>query len=85
MFAIDPMTVEVTVAQPDRLDFERVQAFEPRSPSPTASPYRHVVGTITVPVLDVNEAPEIESASFELPANASLGAFVGEVVFSDPT
>ncbi|MEE4301567.1 MAG: cadherin domain-containing protein [Pseudomonadales bacterium] len=85
VFEIDPVLGDVRVARPELLDFETRQSFALEvSVTDSFEVPLTSVASVEVPLRDVNEAPVIEPASFTLPRNVPLGAFVGDVRFSDP-
>lgn len=84
-FAIDPSSGLITVANPALLDFETtpnyallIEVIDDGDPAQSAT------GTITINLTDINEAPEVVSASFSLDENSALNTQVGVVSASDP-
>lgn len=84
-FAIDGATGRLTVANTTALNYEARTSFslvvrvaDNGSPSLSAS------ATLTVNVLNVNEAPVVNAQSFSIAENSSNGTTIGTVAASDP-
>jgi len=83
VFAIDPSTGTITVANSAALDFETtpvfsltVQVMDSGSQSGTA--------TITINLTNVNEVPVVNPATFAVNENSPIGTVLGTVTFTDP-
>ncbi|HTG35326.1 MAG TPA: cadherin domain-containing protein [Thermoanaerobaculia bacterium] len=83
VFAIDPSTGTITVANSAALDFETtpvfsltVQVMDSGSQSGTA--------TVTINVSNLNEAPVVHPATFAVNENSPIGTVLGTVTFTDP-
>ncbi len=84
-FAIDPASGQITVSGNVALNFETknaysltVQATDNGTPALSAST------TITLSIVDVNEAPSIADTAFSVAENSANGTVVGSVPVTDP-
>jgi surface-anchored protein len=82
VFTVSPGGV-VTVVDPAALDFETATTFTLIVQVSDGGGLSDAA-TVTLSVRDVNEAPEIGSASFGLSENAPAGTVVGTVAGTDP-
>jgi peptidoglycan hydrolase-like protein with peptidoglycan-binding domain len=82
-FVIDAETGTVTVAEGARLDFEAAAGHEIRVRVTDAGGLGHEA-VLAISVEDINEAPRLEEAAFELEENAPGGGILGRVGASDP-
>ncbi|HEX2836410.1 MAG TPA: cadherin domain-containing protein [Thermoanaerobaculia bacterium] len=84
-FAINASTGEITVANVAALDFETTPTFS-LTVDVTDNGVPPLTGsnTITINLIDANEAPIVNDQSFNVDENSSIGAVVGSVAFSDP-
>jgi hypothetical protein len=82
VFAINPATGEITVANAAALDFEVVTSFtlDVQVTSGAFSPS----ATMTIMVTNVNEPPTIAPQTFSVAENSPNGTPVGTVVAGDP-
>jgi large repetitive protein len=84
-FAINPSTGAITVANGAALDFETTPAFTLTvQVTDSGVPALSGVATITINLINVNEAPVVSSATFAVDENSPLGTTVGVVTFTDP-
>lgn len=84
-FAIDPATGQITVADPTMLNYEGTPAYSLTvRATDNGSPALSATGTINISVLDANEPPVMNPASFTLAENSATGTVVGTVTASDP-
>ena len=85
VFAINPSTGAITVANSALLNFEATPSFSltvqvtDNAGAPLSSS-----ATVTVNVIDVNEAPVVNPATFAVDENSANGTAVGTVTFADP-
>jgi len=84
-FAIDASTGAITVANPAALDFETNPTFALTvTVTDNGTPVLSGSATITINVNNLNEAPVVQPATFAVDENATVGASVGTVTFTDP-
>jgi VCBS repeat-containing protein len=84
-FAIDASTGAITVANPAALDFETNPTFALTvTVTDSGTPVLSGSATITINVNNLNEAPVVQPATFAVDENATVGASVGTVTFTDP-
>ena len=84
LFAINPTTGELTIADLTEIDFETTPSYALTvTATDDSEGMLSSTATITVDVTDVNEAPEVEDQAFDLPENALAGADVGIVAAVD--
>jgi VCBS repeat-containing protein len=85
VFAIDSATGQITVADRTQLDFETTATYSLLvQVTDSATPALSDQATITINVLDVNEAPVIQPESFFIAENSPVGTSVGTVTAIDP-
>ncbi|VTS05577.1 cadherin domain-containing protein [Tuwongella immobilis] len=84
IFTVNESTGEIIAVNADLLDFETtptytftVRVTDGGTPGLTAT------ATITINVLDVNEAPTLNDISFSIPENSSAGTTVGTITGTD--
>ncbi len=85
-FALDPSTGEITVADSSLLDFEAGPTSYVLAVRTTDSgtPPLATDTTITINIVDANEAPLIDDQTFHVDENSAIGTVVGTVIASDP-
>lgn len=84
VFAIDPATGEITIADSTLLDFETINAFELEvTVTDDGEGNLSRSATVLIQVLDVNEAPVVADQGFDIAEDAEVGAVVGLVVAED--
>jgi len=84
-FAINPTTGAITVANSAALDFETTPSFSLTvQVTDSGSPALSGTATITVNLTNVNEAPVVNPATFNINENSAAGTAVGTVTFTDP-
>ncbi len=83
-FAIDAVTGEIRVAANSPLDFETHPVFSLTiAVSDDQTPIHTGMNTILVNLQDVNEAPQVNAASFSADENSANGTSLGAVTFDD--
>jgi len=82
-FAIDAETGRITVSDGARLDYEREARHQLRVRAVDSGGLA-TEEALAIAVLDVNEPPSLEAASFRLDENAAPGTTVGRLRASDP-
>jgi VCBS repeat-containing protein len=82
-FALDPVTGELAVADSAALDFETTPSFQLTVRATDAG---GAAGTATVTVLltNMNEAPTMQPAAFNVSEHSPNGTLVGTVTATDP-
>ncbi len=84
-FAINPATGAVTVNNSAALNFEATQTFSLTiTATDNGTPAQAGSATVTVNLINVNEAPVVTSTTFSLNENSANGTAVGTVSASDP-
>ncbi|HET6425430.1 MAG TPA: cadherin domain-containing protein, partial [Planctomycetaceae bacterium] len=84
-FSIDPATGVLTVSNSAALNFETTPQFTLTvTATDNGSPARSGSATITVSLLNVNEAPVLPTQSFAVKTKSKAGTVVGTVTSSDP-
>jgi hypothetical protein len=82
-FAIDATTGQITVANGALLNFESVTSSM-LTVRATDIGGLSALGTVSVNVSDVNEAPSVGDATFNVEENSAVGSVVGTVAAVDP-
>lgn len=83
-FGINTATGQIFVKNRAPLDFETNPIFDLMvQVTDNGSPAQSTVGTVTINLLDANDAPVVPSQSFTLPENSPLGTAVGLVQVND--
>jgi VCBS repeat-containing protein len=84
-FAINPSTGAITVANVAALDFETTPTFSLTvEVTDNGVPNLAGSGTVTINLVDANEAPVVNDQSFNVDENSANGTVVGSIAFSDP-
>ncbi|MEM7298705.1 MAG: cadherin domain-containing protein, partial [Bacteroidota bacterium] len=81
-FQIDQDSGELTVADPEILDFEAHSNFSVEIKASDGE--LSDVSVVNINLIDKNEAPSVESATFEINENSPIATVVGSVSASDP-
>jgi hypothetical protein len=81
-FAIDPASGQISVTDASLLDFETAPVWNLTVRGTDAGGLLDTA-TVTVNLANVNEAPDVLSATFNLPENSTAGIVVGVVSASD--
>ncbi len=81
-FAIDAAG-KITIATPGEFNFESTPPFS-LTVTATDGGGLSAASTVTVNLLDVNEVPVANNATFTIPENSAIGTNVGVVLASDP-
>ncbi len=82
-FTVNASTGQITVANSAAIDYETTAAFH-LTIQVRDSDGLTDTATATVSLMNVNEAPAVDNATFVLPENSSNGAVVGTVTATDP-
>jgi VCBS repeat-containing protein len=84
-FAIDANTGQITVANSTAVDFETTPSFSLTvQVTDNGTPAESATATVTVTIIEVNEPPVVNPATFSLAENSANGTAVGTVTFTDP-
>lgn len=84
-FAIDPATGAIRVAAGAMLDAETLPAYTLTvSATDDGTPALSASATVSVTINDVNEAPTLADAAFDVPEHSAAGTVVGTVAGTDP-
>lgn len=85
VFAINPETGEITVASSAALNFEATPSFTlVVSVTDNGDPTLSDSATVVITLLDVNEAPHLETQTFSIAENSANGSDVGTITGTDP-
>ncbi len=83
-FAINPSSGQVTVANSAAVDFETNPTFTLTvQVTDNGTPSLNDTENFTINITNVNEAPDVNPATFSLPENSPNGTVVGTVTFTD--
>ncbi len=84
-FSIDPLTGQIYVQTSAAVDFETTPTFNLTvQVSDNGVPMLSDTATVTINLVDKNDAPEAPDKTFSLPENSAVGAVVGTATFTDP-
>ncbi|MDX1929431.1 MAG: cadherin domain-containing protein [Pirellulaceae bacterium] len=84
-FIVDPTSGEIRVAGGTVFDFESAQSLTLTvRATDNGSPSQAVSALVTLQITDVNEAPSLAAANFEVAENSPPGTSLGNLTASDP-
>ncbi|MGC8742442.1 MAG: Ig-like domain-containing protein, partial [Verrucomicrobiia bacterium] len=84
-FTIGASNGKITIANNALLNYEAIQTWQLLvKVTDNGTPSLSSTGTVTIAVIDVNEAPVISPQTFTVPENSANGTAVGTVLATDP-
>lgn len=84
-FAVHPTTGAVTVSNPAALNFETTPVFNLTvTATDNGSPVRSGSAVVAIDLLNVNEAPTVNPATFAVDENRANGTVIGTITATDP-